>query len=519
MELDKSNILINSCIGCEQIQLLVEGDIIVPDSKPDMDMVLSCEAGACIDNYEAMKGRVNLKGAVKMDILYLSLNDEKSVHSMEGEGQINDFVNLDGAEENSIICVECMLTDFECKKINERKVGYRAVIMLNVCAYVPLQISAVRNIEDISQQQQMKRKLVATDIVCCDKNKVTVKEEIKIDGTRPNIQEILSLGMNIINKECHCSDETVNVTGDLKFVMLYKGEDENKPLEAFESEAPLKLTLDAKNTRDHMDCNVKICIKDVFYNILPDEDGENRIVDIEAVLCTYVMVTNNSEYELLEDAYCLNHITQMKNADLVFEREICRNKSQCPVKEVIFLAENAPDMLQIMTTKGRAWIDNIEVKQDKVILEGVIETCILYVTQKDELPVYCYKDNIAFKHIAEAKNAMEGMNTQIDINVEHIGVNMISDREVEVRCMLNINLIVKENIKDSCIADIDFMPLTKEAMNSMASIVVYTVKKGDTLWKLAKSFNTTVEEIVEINNIENPDLIYPGERFVIVKRV
>lgn len=40
----------------------------------------------------------------------------------------------------------------------------------------------------------------------------------------------------------------------------------------------------------------------------------------------------------------------------------------------------------------------------------------------------------------------------------------------------------------------------------------YTVKKGDTLTKIAKMFNTTVQTLVQLNNIANPNLIYPGQK-------
>jgi LysM repeat protein len=39
----------------------------------------------------------------------------------------------------------------------------------------------------------------------------------------------------------------------------------------------------------------------------------------------------------------------------------------------------------------------------------------------------------------------------------------------------------------------------------------YTVKKGDTLWALARRFNTTVDELVKLNHIANKNLIYIGD--------
>ena len=39
----------------------------------------------------------------------------------------------------------------------------------------------------------------------------------------------------------------------------------------------------------------------------------------------------------------------------------------------------------------------------------------------------------------------------------------------------------------------------------------YVVKKGDTLWGISRRYNVTINQLVEINNIKNPDLIYPGQ--------
>ena len=39
----------------------------------------------------------------------------------------------------------------------------------------------------------------------------------------------------------------------------------------------------------------------------------------------------------------------------------------------------------------------------------------------------------------------------------------------------------------------------------------YVIQSGDTLTKIANKFNTSVDELVKLNNIENPNLIYAGD--------
>ena len=50
-----------------------------------------------------------------------------------------------------------------------------------------------------------------------------------------------------------------------------------------------------------------------------------------------------------------------------------------------------------------------------------------------------------------------------------------------------------------------------KSISSRQYIKTYIVRQGDTLSAIAKRFHTTVKRLVEINNILNPNLIYPGE--------
>ena len=43
----------------------------------------------------------------------------------------------------------------------------------------------------------------------------------------------------------------------------------------------------------------------------------------------------------------------------------------------------------------------------------------------------------------------------------------------------------------------------------------YTIKRGDTLWKIARRYGVTLQNIISWNNIQNPNLIYPGQKLIL----
>lgn len=55
----------------------------------------------------------------------------------------------------------------------------------------------------------------------------------------------------------------------------------------------------------------------------------------------------------------------------------------------------------------------------------------------------------------------------------------------------------------------------EKPVEKKAEDTVYVVKSGDTLSKIASKYGTTYQELARINNIENPNLIFPGQKIKI----
>lgn len=70
------------------------------------------------------------------------------------------------------------------------------------------------------------------------------------------------------------------------------------------------------------------------------------------------------------------------------------------------------------------------------------------------------------------------------------------------------------NLKDNTLQIGQILKVTNNSDNEPMECIVYTVKKGDSLYSIAKKYNTTVEEIKRYNNL-NSNLLNIGDRIVI----
>ena len=66
---------------------------------------------------------------------------------------------------------------------------------------------------------------------------------------------------------------------------------------------------------------------------------------------------------------------------------------------------------------------------------------------------------------------------------------------------------------------IDNITIEQEENLEDYSVIIYVVKSGDTLWKIAKRFGSTVDDIARVNGMERPDKINVGEKIYIPKYV
>jgi len=519
LEQIKEKIVLDFKLDKETTQILMEGDIIVPDVKPDMAIILKTDSDVSFDRIDVSQDRVNFVGKLDIQMLYQAKGSDKPIHSIHTTTPIDDFLNIDGVTKDMWVDISGEISNIDYKVLNDRKVSYRAVINVFICAEGKNEEDVIINISDLPKTQLLQKNIQISRNIEKKEEHFIVKDELSIPNGKPNISELLQYNVVIANKDVKVSGGKVSINGELLISTLYKGDMAESVIEFVEHEIPFNGAIEMQEASEGMFADVTLGVKDKYVQVRPDSDGEDRMLEAEISIGAIVRLSKQDEISVLEDAYAINKKITFSRSTVKYPRLICRNRNQTPVKEVVQLTGSSPNMLQIFRVTGKVHLDEVKVIEDKVIAEGIIGADILYIAESDATPLYCYQTILPFRQTIETKGALPEMDVSIETSIDHTGFNMLSDKEVELRFLLSFNTRVIEEKEINLIADLACEDMDRHELDRMPGMIVYVVQKGDALWKIAKKYNTSIDELLTINEIENPDKVYQGQKLLILKKI
>ena len=160
---------------------------------------------------------------------------------------------------------------------------------------------------------------------------------------------------------------------------------------------------------------------------------------------------------------------------------------------------------------ARTTIISTQIEEGKIIYQGEINLTFMYQeTTSSRIGVKSLVEPFEYTVTAQTITTKTKIDTNIEIAKQDFIVTADSNVEVKIDLNFRLNLSNERELRL-----IDNIEEAKESNRETFSIVIHYTKEGDTLWNIAKKFGSTVDEIVKVNNIENPDVIIPGEQLFI----
>ena len=294
---------------------------------------------------------------------------------------------------------------------------------------------------------------------------------------------------------------------DVMVEIMYLTEDEK--INTTTAQIPIMGFIDIPNISDQEICNTNYEIRNI--NIKPN-NVEDHSIFIEIEFSISCSAFENKEINLIQDLYspeeeitmCQEQVSLMQDKNVV--------KDMCNIQEKIDVSDINSN--KIYSIKSCPNIVKENILNGSISYEGELILRILYESNATNR-IEVKEQTISFTHTINSERINKSSNITTNIEIDSKDFICMPDNTVDVKISMNFILNMYQKNTVNIVSNINVEE--NSGNNNSSSLVIYFVKEGDTLWKIAKKFKSTMEEIATVNNIEDVDKLNVGEQLYIPK--
>ena len=491
--MEKNAVIINKKVSSVTKVLEVNGDVIVPDIKPDIVSIINTNGTGYIYKEEISSSKMRFDGNIDTYTIYLA--DNGDTRSIQTTLNFSDNIEDSSIKEGCISKEEIILESIESKVLNERKISIKAVVKVKIEVYEKTEIEITSDFNEYEDVEKLKETLTVKSLVGANKVKTSIKEDISVDNSYV-IAEILKTSVEISNIENKISYNKVLAKADANVKIVFLAEDGRIGMAS--SNIPIMSFVDIEKVTDTHICEVSYNSRNMLFKVNNKADHSIMCqIEFEVMCLAYETKT----IDVIQDMYGTKRDISFSKKEIMVP--VCADKKQekVNINERINI-ENILDVLDVTT----------KVKMSNVTKSGNYYNCecdavlnVFYeASDRNGLNI----KEVTFPFVLKLEN-------KDDISFEVSKKEFTVSNEI-VNC--DMEILVKrdlENVKN--VSVIENVECKECGDNLDYKMCIYFVKPGDTVWEIAKEFKVSSKNIIAANNLDNPDRIKVGERLYIMK--
>lgn len=520
MDLLKKNIHMDR-IRCEAVtQITLEDDKNLPDNKPDVSSINLQKAEVVFEEVRPGSDMVDVKGNLKFKLLYYTTEGGSGLVPLEGMIPFDERMVLRGVTPADTVSMTGEVEDFSVELINSRKLNARALLTLTAEVeelYDEQAPIGVHYDSDKGDQLEYRRQpMQIAQIAICKNDIFRVRDEITLPGSYPNIAELLWSDLQLGDVEFRIMSEKIGIQGEVQIFLLYTGEGEDSQINAFETSIPFAGMLDCHGCKEGMLPDIHYTISQQELSVRPDLDGEERCVGLEMTLEIHMHIYEEENTEILSDIYGVTRevAVQTKPVQLARVRACVTGKTK--VSDRIRIPGGSAGILQILHSDAQVCQEQQSIVENGIALKGALQVRVLYITGDDRNPYACVDAQIPYQYTLEIPGIQPEDESKVRACVDQLQVTMLDGEEMSVKGVLSFSTMVFEKVPTVLIHEVEVKDADSAVMSNLPGMVIYVVKKGDSLWSIGRKYYVPVERIKELNHLAS-DEIQPGQKLLILR--
>jgi hypothetical protein len=439
-------------------------------------------------------------------------------------------IEIPGLNSDTLVEVDFRPNTVLYEQEDQDEVMFRGIVDLIIHTAIPQRIEVVSDIvtQPFGRVKVNREQVLVEEFAGLSTVVIPVRNTLLLPNFKPGVNRILDYFIKPVGVSSEPYNGKIAVKGSLEVALLYVGADEDgRPNELFVNDwnrefetAILFETFIDCNTTGQVLTEPKIALKNVALEQKSSRELRCQL-DLECELKVMNIVAKEIVVEATPEADELIDIeTHLINlAEFVEETQ-----GLIDFEATVTLAAEAPEMERLLTYQGALDDVMIEAGENQLLFKGNFNLLLYYIANGVE-PQRLFQTGWGKRNSNEIPVAGQlqchglqpGAIFRSRVTLDWLKVEMCGPRTVKVQGRIKPQVVVKRprvlNVIQNCALVKPVEPATRPSM------LFYVAQPEDTLWKIARKYETTVNSLTRSNQLANPDQLEIGQKLLIPKRI
>lgn len=525
----------------------IEEDILVPDTCPDLEKILSITAAPAISKHESYTGQnekimLRISGSFDISVLYLPAGGSGVVAINSKIPFRREFEIKDQMSPQAEVKSYGMMP--EAKVINERKIRISAGAAFSAWEYGDTEIELLEGVRDDSLLLK-KDRVHFTDMAQRRTDTTGIRERIRLKESYPEPESILRYEMNVVEDHHQISKGKAIVEASLYYSILYMPESgdqqENKAAPVYvRGKIDFTQFLRLPDIKDDeikgsivkfeiLNADISLHAPEASAEYDDHDDSSHDKYDesnespadsnasyfyINAGVATGIQVYRSLERDVVTDMYHRTKNLEYSTAPYQLA-ELCGTaSSDVTVRETVSMPETCGSTSSVPYISLTTENITASAENDRCVIDGSVRADIIFVDEETS-EMSCLAHHIPFHTVTDMMGVCDDSYTECDTGIKDIWFDRINSRQIDINCSISVRMSAwntkqYEFIDKVCYVDDGSM------MQQPSGIVVYMTRPDDTQWSVSKKFRTTEDSLRKVNGLEAGQPLTAGMRLLIV---
>lgn len=487
----------------------LSNDYILPDYLADIKSVLYMKPVIHKNSKMITDGALEYDGELSYHVIFITEDDK--IRSVSFDESYHGNIEMEGInDENCTAILLPCIDEFNCKLNNPRKLNMKVTINLDISVqctrHIMPHIVGKHTPEDEISLERLEMDMDYIQCRALEENDITVSEDIILESNYPNIAELMDCSLHAYITDVRGTGGQISYRGEViaEFLFTSIDDDADEHYHTVNKRIPIEGTFDFDTDYAKDRCRWMLmtgCPKTTVKN---NELEEKRIIELDFSYDIQFICYTNETVRCVTDAYSVDCDYKNTLTPLNMMKENRQITGSVSVNESLAIQE-LHDMQTGEIIAASAHPQNISASYDgqkgRVYCSGdmIFELCVQINHEAPKALTFTR----SFRFDAEGSMSTDFPRITADIEVMKLKCRVDDTNyyaDAEIGYMISAECSTTENVLESIELN---RTEQKNAKGGAYPITVYYPRKNESLWDIAKAYNTTVRAIQIANGVED----------------